>query len=130
EQTVGEIAPSTDVGLHERAPRIAVGAERGGGVIERTGEQRGGAVVERVREVDLRVRPLETVLGERERAEERRRRREGMYCGAHVVDYARKGELGGGRATAGPIARLDDEHRAAGACERHRRSEAVRSRTH
>ena len=71
---------------------------------------------------------LEPVLGERQRAEERRADAERVDRRADIVDEARQRQLGRARPAADVSARLEHQHRAPGARQRDRRRQPVRAR--
>ena len=56
------------------------------------------------------MNPLQAVLAERQRPEERRRDRHRMYGGADVVDEAGKGQRGGTRSAADDVGAFNDQH--------------------
>jgi len=81
-------------------PGARVGAETGGGALDRAVHEDGGAVVEGMRQRRRRVDPADAVVRERELREERRRRRERMDRGADVVDEAGQRQLRGAASSA------------------------------
>ncbi len=82
-----------------------------------------------MRERSLGLDPLDAVLLERHRSQERRADAERVNRGADVVTEAREGQLGGPRAAADRGRRLEDEDGAAGPREHDRGRQAVRPRT-
>ena len=114
---------------HEARIRRRIGAERSRRAGKRALEHRGGAVVERVRERGRRFDPLEPVLLERQRAEERRALDERVDCRADVVPKSGQRQLGGACAAADGVGRFEDEHGPPGAGEHDRRREPVRPGT-
>ena len=127
QQTLGEVAPSCDDRFDEVAPCVAISVEGSAGVVERSREEGCTAVVQRVGEVDLRVDPLEAVVGEGQRAQEGRRRGERMHRRAHVVGHPGDCQFSGAGAAARVIGGLDHEHRAPGVGDRDRSGEPVRT---
>ena len=69
---------------------------------------------------------LEPVVQERERAEERRRKRQRLHRGARVVHEARQGQLGRAAATADRLGALEHEDLATRLREDDGRGEPVR----
>ena len=102
--------------------------ERRPGRRDRALEHRSRSVVERMSERRRRPDPLDAVLRERQRREERRGDGEWMDRRAHVVLEPRRGQLGGAHAAADRLRALDDAHRHALARERDRRGQSVRAR--
>jgi hypothetical protein len=75
DQVAEQVLRAGDKRSEQLAVRPLVRRERGRGLLDRPGLDRGRPVVERVGERQWRVNPLESVLGERQLAEERRRDR-------------------------------------------------------
>ncbi len=113
---------------HEPPVAPCVNPERGGRVGDGADEQRGAPVVERVRESRRRLDPLDAVLLERHRAQERRGDGERMDRRADVVDEARQRQLGRPAAAAERFLGLQHPHRQPGPGEMDCRGEAVRPR--
>ena len=110
----------------EPPPARLVLAEPAHGRVRRALEQGRGSVVERVRERRRRLDPLEAVLRERQRAEERRRDAERVDRRADVVDESRQRQLGRARAAAHGVGRLEHAHRDPGPRQHDRRRQPVR----
>ena len=86
-----------------------------------------GAIVERMRERRLRVHEGHAVIGERQRREERRRLRQCVNRGAHVVRDAGLGEFSRSNAAADRRFRLVEADAKACPCQRDRGRQAVRA---
>ena len=69
-----------------------------------------GAVVERMSHGRVRMNPRESVLGQRQPGEKRRKQRHGMHCGADVVYETWQCLFGGARASANRLLPLQHEH--------------------
>ena len=101
-------------GLGQRAEELAVGvavdvqARRGG--VDGAVDDRGGAVVERMGDLVRRLDEGESVLVQRQGAEERRGLRGRMDCRADVVAESGEGQLLRPRAAADGFIRLQDEN--------------------
>ncbi len=119
---------------HQRLPQPAVGRgvppEAGRGLAQVPVGDRGPTAVQRVREGDRRVGEPQPVRRQRHRPDHRRRQREGVDGGAHVVGEARQRELGGAHAAARAGGRLADHDRQAVSGQGDRGRQAVRPRTH
>ncbi len=120
-----QVVEATGQRTEEPTPGLAVGAQLIAGPIDVAVHQGGGAVIERVGQVDLRPPPHQSVLGERQRGQERRGHAERMDARAGVVHQARLGELGRPGTTPGCRGSLEDGDAAAGHGEGERGSQAV-----
>ena len=89
-----DLLPASGERAHQPPVPAGVGAERGRRLVDRADEQRRGPVVERMRERGRRLDPLDAVLLERHRAQERRGDRERVDRRAHVVDEPGQRQLG------------------------------------
>src|SRR5260370_41358148 len=67
-----EFTPALDKRLHELAPRIAVYTERSLGIAQVALQHDCGSVVERMGERGRRMNPLQSMIFQRHRREERR----------------------------------------------------------
>ena len=134
EEVVDELLPAGCERPHERAigvavaVAVAVAVEAVGRLVDRTVQRDRRAVVERMRDRDLGVGEREPVLGQRQAAQERRRERERVDGGAHVVAESGQGQLRAAEAAADRRRGLEHEHRAARLGERDRRRQAIRPR--
>ncbi len=127
EDVVGDVVPAVDGRADQPAPALRV-ADGDARLLEGLEQHPGAAVVEGVGGVDLRLRPGEPQLLERELAERRRVGAEGVDGRADVVQEAGEGQLGGPGAAAGDVLRLEDDHRGTGGGEADGSGEAVRAR--
>src|SRR5713226_6964120 len=88
-----EFTPALDKRLHELAPRIAVYTERSLGIAQVALQHDCGSVVERMGERGWRMNPLQSMIFERQRREERRPGTHGMHRGSKVVQESRYGQF-------------------------------------
>ncbi len=128
EHRLFELVPVTFERRHQPAVGLRVLAELGRRRIDGALERDRCAVVEGVRDHRGRLDHLDAVFRQRQRAEVRRARDERVDGGAHVVDEARQGQLGGAHSPAERVLRLADEHRPTRAGQRDRGGEPVRAR--
>ena len=129
EHCIFEPRPCRDGRANRRAVDRRVRSESSGRCLDRPFQDRGGAVVQRVRDRARRFDPLDAVLAERHRSEERRRAGKRVNGRADVVRESRQRQLGGSHAPADRVARLVDPHPAAGSREDDGRGQAVRPGT-
>ena len=99
------------------------------GCLDRALDDSRGAVVERVHDLGGRKDPLEPVLLERQRPEERGGHTEWVNRRAEVVDVARHRQLRRARAASDRVVRLPHQDRESPFGERDRCGEAVRPRS-
>jgi hypothetical protein len=113
--------------LEDVPPPAVVLTETACGRSRRALEEGRGAIVERVGERRRRLDPLDAVLGERQRAEERRRDPERVDRRTDVVDESRQRQLG--RACAAPhrVGGLEDANVEPRLRQHDRRGEPVRT---
>ena len=123
------VRPGVDERPKEAGVGISVPAEPLRGLHDRAAQHDGLAVVERMRERKRRLDPLEAVILERNRPEERRGGGHRMDRRAEVVDEPGERQLARAEAAADLLGRLANEHRAAGPGELDRGGEAVRGRS-
>jgi hypothetical protein len=95
---------------HERAVGLLVFAEAGGGGVDVELESRRGSVIERMCDRRRRPRPFESVVLERQRADERRDHAHRMNGRADVAAKARQRDLLGARAPADRFLPLEDQN--------------------
>ena len=125
-----EARPFGDERAVQRAPVPTLLSQAGGGGVDGALQHGGRAVIERMGQRGRGLDPLEPEIRERERAEERRGKRKRVNRGAHVVDVAGQGELGGSEAAAQRRLRLPQDRLEPGAREDDCGREAVGSRSY
>ena len=124
----GEPLPALAQPAEDALPAGTVASEPGRRLRCRAVQQHRPTRSERVTDRDRRMRELQPVAVEGERAERGRGERERQHGRAHVVPEAGKGELLRAERTSGDRGRLEHEHTPAGLGEGHRRDETVRPR--
>jgi hypothetical protein len=112
---------------HEIAVRLPVFAEARRGGVDGLFERRRRAVVEGMGDRGRRPGPFQTMLGERQGAQERRDDAHRMDGRADVVAEAGQGHLFGARAAADRGVPLEDDNGEAGLGQDDRRGQAVRA---
>ena len=130
-ERVGEqlLEPSCQ-GRDDAAIRRRVRAEPVCRFFHRADHRHRGPVGQGVRELDLRVDPLEAVFRETELGEEGRGRRHRMDRRADVVQEAGQGQFRAASAAADGRLRFVDVHAEAGACQLDGSGEPVRTAPH
>ena len=129
EQQVAQIVGDPDEGLEQAPVRGSVLAEAGRGLRDGALEHSRRSVVERMCERRRRVDPLQAVLLERQRAQERRADRPRVDRRADVVAEARQRQLGRPHPAADRVGGLEHQHRTARPRKDDRRCQSVRAGT-
>src|SRR5580704_2783528 len=104
----GEFTPALDKRLHELPPRIAVRTERSLGIAQVPFQYDCGSIIERMGERSRRMNPLQSMIFERQRREERRPGAHRMHRRSKVVQEAWQSQFHRARCTA--RCRLSLEH--------------------
>ena len=124
-----ELRPVRGKAADEPSVGVCVATKPRRGCLDRALDDGRGAVIERMHDLGGRKDPLEPVLLERQRPEERGGRPEWVNRRAEVVDVARQRQLRRARAASDRVVRLADQNRKSPLGERDRGGETVRPRS-
>jgi hypothetical protein len=101
--------------IHKRAegpePRRGIRTETGCGIPDGADYHRGSALLERMGQIDLGPKPLQTMLGQGQRSQERRGQRKGVERGTDIMQDPRYSQLSCTSPTPDLIRGLEDPHR-------------------
>ena len=125
EDVAGQLVEATGQRPEDAAPGRPVAAEPRAGLVQRADHDARGSVVQRVCEVDLGKPPDQAVLGQRQRAQVRRRDAERVHRRAHVVEKTGHGQLRGAGAATDRVLALEHRDRPARLCEGDRGGQPV-----
>ena len=124
-----ELPPVVSRGLHQTPPSLAVYAQRAFRLPKVALQHHCRSIVERMRQRRISVDPLQSVILERQRREERRSGREGMHGRAEVMQKSRQRERKRARRAARLGLRFEDLHAHPRLRKHNGRGQAVRTRS-